>query len=126
MDRPANTVATEFRHHVEALPADLALHFTTDMTGAETDAGDVHRFPECRLCAMGECLRNSGNWSDRHSNRGIRKKSIFHGDEIQLHEITIPQHSITRNTMNGFVIDANTHAPGKTINLARRRFGTML
>src|SRR5689334_17922417 len=99
MDRPANTVATEFRHHVEALAPDLALDFTTDMTGAETGAGDVHRSPECSLSAMRQRPRRSGNSSDRHSDRRVREKTIFHGDKIQLHEITILQHSIARNTM---------------------------
>src|SRR6185436_9701032 len=122
---PSDAMPSQFRHDRKPSMNDFSFHLSTDVAGAKTDPRNIHRSPKRSFGTSHQVIGSTGDFADADCHCGIRKKSVFHGDKVELDKIAFPQGTPARHSVNCLVINADANGAWKPVHLLWRSLRPM-
>src|ERR1039457_6441077 len=121
VDRAAYPVAAQFPDHAEPATPHFALHRASNLADAIARPRRLQSLPKRRFRAPRQSIRRGGDLSDPYGHRRVGHETVFLRRDVQLHQVALGKHSPARNSVDGFVVDADTCRARKPVVDKRRR-----
>ena len=124
MDDATDSMPRKLTDNPESLSRNLLLYGTADAIDRFACTSDGHCLFECRSGAPTQSNGFRGAGLNRNGYCCIRNVAVQFRGDIQAYNVTLFEHSITRNTVNDFVIDAYKieSTPKSRIYLLRKKY----
>jgi len=121
----ADAMASKFADDLESAAADFAFDGAANILGTIACARSDERMAEGARSTTREFVRYLAGWRNFYGDGRVRVVAVLFGSEIKFDEVAGLNDAIAGNSMNHFVVDADTRITGKIVNHGRRRASAM-